>query len=360
MEVKNLQRLLLLLGLIIAAYLILAYGRPLLLPLATAGVLAMVLLPLLRWLTNRGVHQGLGIAICVLVFLSFFVLVAFMLTVQAGYIIRDWPEIEKQALDRAHNLQGYISDRLDVKPDQQMAALRRGLSQLGNFAGTLVNSLSSTVGNFFIVVIYLVLFLIERRRIRDLILKYAERSNRVDAKEIMDQAISHSGKYVVGLLKVIGILSVLYSIGFSIGGVPYAIFLAVLAALFAIIPFLGNIIGGGIAAALALATSGPAAALTVIVVMIIVQMVDNYILQPLVVGNDIDLSPLATIFSILAFSFLWGPAGAILALPLTATLVTVFRQIPDLAPLADFLSRTRTDTKSTVKRRVKRLMGKKE
>jgi predicted PurR-regulated permease PerM len=337
MENNGLLRFLAILLTIIAIIFLLAAGQNLLVPLATAGLLAMVLNPLLNWLMARGLPKGLGILVCVLVFLSFFALVAVLLSVQIELIAADWPKLEQQALRQADDLQAFIERRFGVAPEQQMQALRGRLSSLGSSATGLVGELTLGVGKFILIIIYLILFLAERSRIEKLILSYNSSERREEARTLIDSAVELAGKYMIGQIKIIGILAVLYSIGFSIGGVPYAIFLAILAALFSLIPFIGNIIGGGIAAALALVASGTGAALIVIIVIIIVQMLSDYVLQPIIVGTSIDLSPLLTIFCIVAFSTLWGPMGAVLALPLTATLQTLFKQIPALKPLAGFM-----------------------
>lgn len=337
MENNGLFRFLAILLTLIALIFLLSAGQQLLVPLATAGLLAMVLNPLLNWLIARGIPKGIGIALCVLVFLSFFAVVAMLLSVQIGYIANDWPMIERQALERADQLQNSIEEWIGVAPEQQMQALRSRLSALGSTATDILGQFTVGIGKFILIIIYLILLLAERSRIEKLIVQYNRPERRKEAHLVIDRSVELAGKYMTGQLKIIGILAVLYSIGFAIGGVPYAIFLALLAALFSLIPFIGNIIGGGIAGALALVVSGPGAALIVILVIIGVQMLSDYVLQPIIVGTSIDLSPLSTIFCIVAFGALWGAMGAVLALPMTATLQTLFKQIPALKPLAAFL-----------------------
>ena len=71
----------------------------------------------------------------------------------------------------------------------------------------------------------------------------------------------------------------IYYLGFILGSVPYALFLALFASLFSIIPYVGNIIGGGVAVLLSFLYAGATPALIVIAVIAAAQLLENYILR---------------------------------------------------------------------------------
>jgi predicted PurR-regulated permease PerM len=356
MEKKGLFRNLAILMTVLVVLALLYFCKSILVPLATAGVIAMFLNPLLRILLARGVPKGIGIAICVLVFLSFFGVIAWMFSYQISLIAKDWPEIEDKLLGLLYRLRVMLDQRLDITLEQQREAFRGYFAQAGGMAGSFIGTIVSIVAKFFLTIIYLVLLLSERRRIEELILRYTREENRENARKLMQEAGELTGKYLNSQMKVMGIIGLLYAAGFYFGGVPYPLFLAIIAALFAIIPFIGNIIGGGLACLVALMAGEPSDALTVIMVIVGGQLLSDYVLQPLLIGTTVDLSPLVTIFSIIFFSALWGPIGALLALPLTAFLVAWFRVVPGLQPLGEFLSSSNGEAERRKRERLEKLV----
>jgi predicted PurR-regulated permease PerM len=126
-----------------------------------------------------------------------------------------------------------------------------------------------------------------------------------------------------------GIMAAVYVTAFSLAGVPYAPFLALLIALSSFVPFVGNLVGGAIAVVLAVASSGGSAALVVLGVLALAQALENYVLEPMIVGKSLDLNPFMTIFAVFGFGVLWGVVGAVIALPLTAMVKVALTRLAD-------------------------------
>src|SRR5699024_1459304 len=126
------------------------------------------------------------------------------------------------------------------------------------------------------------------------------------ANRAIEDCIKICSKFLFGRSLIVLILIGIYTLGFWLGGVSYFFFLALIAGLLSIIPILGNIIGGGIACILALVTGGPVSLLIVLGVIIIGQMIGDYVLTPWIVGDVIKLNPFMVIVSVIAFTLLWG------------------------------------------------------
>jgi predicted PurR-regulated permease PerM len=129
-------------------------------------------------------------------------------------------------------------------------------------------------------------------------------------------------------------LWVMYGIGFSIAGVNNALFFAVLCGVLELVPFVGNITGTSITVLMALAQSSDIKVVVgVIITYALVQLIQTYILEPLVVGDRLNLNPLFTILIIVVGEAVWGIAGMILAVPLLG----IFKIICDnCEPLKDY------------------------
>jgi predicted PurR-regulated permease PerM len=123
---------------------------------------------------------------------------------------------------------------------------------------------------------------------------------------------------------------VLYAVGFSLVGIPYAVLLGVVAVFLTIIPFLGAIVTCATALVLALAQYGDwKHPLLVLLVFGVVQAIEGYVIQPKIIGDRVGLHPVTIIIALMVgTTLLGGILGGILAIPLTAALrVVMFRYV---------------------------------
>src|SRR5690606_16338229 len=128
-----------------------------------------------------------------------------------------------------------------------------------------------------------------------------------------------------------GIVAVLNTAGLLIMGIQYAWFFGTLASLLMLLPYIGIAIGSILPALFALATKDSAwYALGVIIWFQVVQFLEGNVITPNIVGSKVSINPLMAIISILLGGMLFGLAGLILALPLTATIKVIFDAIPSM------------------------------
>jgi predicted PurR-regulated permease PerM len=141
----------------------------------------------------------------------------------------------------------------------------------------------------------------------------------------MDQAL---GNYVRGQFLVCMVIGVLAYIGYLIVGVPYALLLAAMVAVFNIIPYLGPIFGAIPALFVALFHS-PRMLVGVVLVNLAVQVLEGNVISPQIVGRSLHLHPLAIIFALLVGGELGGVWGLILAVPVFAMGKVMLEHIVD-------------------------------
>ena len=122
-------------------------------------------------------------------------------------------------------------------------------------------------------------------------------------------------------------------------GVPYAVLWGLISFLLSFIPNVGFILALIPPAAFALLEDGPAAAIAVVVGYVVINLAFDYVLQPRVVATTLEVSPVVTIVTILVWTLLIGPAGALLAVPLTITLRALLLPFPGAAWFVAFLGR---------------------
>jgi predicted PurR-regulated permease PerM len=135
-------------------------------------------------------------------------------------------------------------------------------------------------------------------------------------------------EFLRGQLAVMGVLAVYYVVGLTLAGLQFALPIGILTGLLVFIPYVGFGLGLilGVLAAL-LQWSGWPGFMAVLAVYGIGQLLENYVLVPFLVGDRIGLHPLAVIFALLAFGELFGFAGVLLALPVSAALLVGLRHL---------------------------------
>ncbi|MBC6994379.1 AI-2E family transporter [Neolewinella lacunae] len=341
------------LALIVLTITILYFGRALLLPLAVAGVLATLLSPIDDKLRSWGWPSKLAIAGAVSVLLLFFAILFAAIGQQARGFAENWPQTKERVNEQLDELKEKYKIEQFLPGNSGESASGEGESApsgSGGEASTQAQSGSSPVGSssilsfigttfgvlgdFFLMLIYVILILAQKERIRKFVIRRTPDKSRKATEKTLAESGAVVQKYLHGTLILIGTLAVLYSVGFLIIGLDYAILIALLVATLSLIPYLGNIIGGLFALALAFATGGDGAVLGVLITMTVAQLLENYVLTPLVVGDEVNINPLTTIVCVVGMSIVWGPVGAIIAIPIFAILRVVFQRIPGLEDYA--------------------------
>ena len=131
------------------------------------------------------------------------------------------------------------------------------------------------------------------------------------------------GQFLRGQLLDGLIIAILSSIGLSIVGLDFAVFIGCFAGVANIIPYFGPILGMIPAVIVALLTGGVTQALMVVLVLFIIQQIDGAIISPKVVGTSTGLHPVFVLVAILIAGYYWGIPGMIIAVP-TAAIIKLF------------------------------------
>jgi predicted PurR-regulated permease PerM len=183
------------------------------------------------------------------------------------------------------------------------------------------------VGHVLFVVIYTLVFayywlLYRERSLRGLLL-LMPMERRPGAESVWLQIEGRIGGFLRGQLILALITGGFSLVGYWIAGVPFAVLLAVVAAVFELVPFIGPFIATGVAVVVGF-SEGTETAIAALVVGIIVQQFENNILAPRVMDETVGVSPVVTLLAFVGFAALFGPASALFAIPLAATLQVLF------------------------------------
>lgn len=202
-------------------------------------------------------------------------------------------------------------------------------SGVGKASGGIVHVGASAFGavTLALSVIFLTLFgLIEEPRVRDWTGSLLFRDKRERYLRITDRIIQTTSRYMLGNLAISVVCGTVYGITAVILGLPYPLALATIAGILDLIPNIGATAAGIIIAIVALSVSVQALIVFVIVI-VVYQQIENYILQPTIIGKAAQVSGFTVLVSVLAFGALFGLIGAIIAVPIAAGIQIVVEEL---------------------------------
>ncbi|MBD1365764.1 AI-2E family transporter [Mucilaginibacter sp. ZT4R22] len=316
---------------------ILYIGAPVFIPLTFGAVLAMLLLPVCHWLQRRGLNNGFAAGLSLVALLVLIGGLILLLEIQLSDILQDLSKIQERINQLIANLKDYVQDTFGISRREQQKMIKEqqgdGMGKAAGMVTTLLGSFAGILIDTVLVMVYTFLFIYFRAHFKSFILRVLSRQNRETAKDVLQNASTVTQQYLGGLGLMIVMLWVMYGIGFSIAGVHNAIFFAVLCGILELVPFAGNITGTSITVLMALAQSGDTRVVVgVLITYACVQLIQTYLLEPLVVGDRLNINPLFTILIIVVGEAVWGIPGMILAVPLLG----IFKIVCDSSePLKD-------------------------
>ena len=203
-----------------------------------------------------------------------------------------------------------------------------GVSVLGQFLGPIL----APLGTVAIVSVFTVFMLLQRDDIRDRLIRLAGTTRLNMTTQAFDEAAGRVSNYLLMLLLINGGYGVCVAAGLWAIGLPASLLWGLLAAVLRFIPFLGPWIAAGFPIALSLAVEpGWTTPLSVIGLFIVLELLCNNAVEPFLFGKSTGVSITAIVAMASFWTWLWGPLGLVLSMPLTVILVVVGRYVPQLA-----------------------------
>jgi predicted PurR-regulated permease PerM len=196
--------------------------------------------------------------------------------------------------------------------------LALGISNFMNHIGSTINM----VLNIFIVPFLIFYILKDFDLLERTVVAYLPRTRRKSMVVLLKEIDNALGNYVRGQFLVCFIIGVFAYIGYMIIGMPYALLLASVVAIFNVVPYLGPFLGAAPAVVMA-STVSLRMLLLVAVVNTICQILESNVISPQVVGRKLHLHPVLIIFSLLVGGEIAGIVGLILAVPFLAVIKVI-------------------------------------
>lgn len=283
-------------------------------PTFLALVLTILAHPLRRWL-DRSMPSWVASAVCIAVVYIGIVLFALAVLVSVARFATLLPSYTEEFHQRVDDFTSWLTDVGVDQAQIDKVASSFDIGQLTGFIGDLLADLLGLVSNLFFI-LSLVLFMTVDGSSFPRQLERARAAKPAIVSAI--EEFAHGTRRYLGVATVFGlIVAVLDTIALALLGVPLAVTWGLLAFITNYIPNIGFVIGLIPPAILALLEGGPSLMIAVIAVYCVLNVVIQSVIQPKVVGDAVGLSTTLSFFSLVFWTWVIGPLGALLAIPLT-------------------------------------------
>lgn len=320
------------LGVLLAVVLVLAIreAASVLVLLLIAVFLAVGLNPIVELAIRLGIKRGwavLAVGVLAVGFLTLVVVVVGgVLRNQIVTFINDAPtllnDLRKHKsiahLDAKYHVLSDLEDKL--KDPEFVSNYFGGVFNVGL---SVLNAVASTVIVFVLTLYFLAALPVLKRALYTL----APASRRERVGHLGDEILRRVGRYVIGAFLVAllaGTVSLLFLL--SVGLSQYALPLALMVALFDLLPLVGSILGAAVVTVVGLANSLPIG-VACIVFYLIYETLEGYVIYPRVMRSSVDVPEYVTIIAVLLGGAVGGVVGALLALPIGAAVLLIAREV---------------------------------
>jgi len=317
-------------------FFLLSYGKFILMPLAFSALIAMLLQPISRWLERYKFNRILAILTSIALVTIVLGGIVSLLSIQLMQFADRLPEANQKIQAVSSDLIQFFEAQFNLSPNRQIEFLERGLETMVDKSGQYISTALGTTTSVFTTISLLPFFVFfmmyYKNMYRTFLHKAVEGKNKAIDK-VIDNIQNVTQSYIVGMMMVITILAVLNAIGLWIVGIKHTLFFAVFAAVLAIIPYIGIIIGSLPAVLFALLfTDSLLNPVAVIGVFAAVQFLEGNFITPNIVGSSVSINPFMALIALIIGGNLWGIAGMILFVPFLGILKCIFDQVEALKP----------------------------
>jgi predicted PurR-regulated permease PerM len=306
------------------------------LPIAFAAGIVFLLEPLVKVFEQRLrlprlVGALLGLLVMAAVIIAVGALVWPTVQEQGAELIAQLPDlyvsvvdwIREAAVRLGIDVQGFLSQQAIedwLRDPANQATIQELLFGFGAGAGVVLRGVAETITVVGLAPILAMYILMDLKKFQTHSLELTPPRYRPEVAYVGGEVGTAMGSFVRGQLLVALIVGIGSSFGMWIIDLPFWLIIGIIAGFLNMIPFVGPVVGGALAALVALLNGNPWQAFWAVVIMIVVQQIDNHLITPMVQRARVNLSPLVIVLALIVGGALAGLLGVLVAIPVTAAL----------------------------------------
>ena len=315
-------------GLVLIA-LVIGQLQNIIMPMLLAFVAAIALLPVYRFLFRIKVPNSISIFLTILLVVILLALIVFLITSQLKPLINNLAIIKQNITNHINAISNWFSNKIAISMARQTEIINQQanifLDTTGNFLNNAAGSVSTVLIFFGLIPIYTFLILYYKNVLRRFLLMWFRQDESKQVAQTLKSIESIIQSYIIGLLIQLSYMTILLGGTLMLIGINYAFLIAIIFAILNLILYVGALIGNIFGTFLTLSSTpdlGPV--FTVLIIISAVQLLDNNILMPFIVGSKIRINALARLFGVFISGALAGITGMFLSLPTMAIFKIIF------------------------------------
>jgi predicted PurR-regulated permease PerM len=311
--------------------------KAILMPFIVAILLSYIFSPVIEKLSKKfKIPRAISIIVlCVIIFILAISLGTFLFK-NINEFITDWPQLQKEMEISLVN----FSSKMNLGQKNIFWAIENvfGNISLGKSVSVAITSSVAFLGNVLITLLFMVFILFSVHTFPDKLFSAFPKKRAVKIKEVIQKINEQIQKYLliktfISLLTGLSVYLIL-----SLLDIKFAFLWGALTFFLNYIPNIGSFLAGIPPVLTAFLQFGITKALILLLIFVGIQFFWGNIVEPMVIGKRLNLSPVVILFALLFWGQLWGVVGAIIAVPMTAIMKIVFSNIEGLKPIAILIS----------------------
>jgi predicted PurR-regulated permease PerM/methylmalonyl-CoA mutase cobalamin-binding subunit len=345
---------------VVVAVLYLAKG--VLVPLTLAAMLSFLLAPACDWLERLKLGRIPSVLLTAILAFTLLGVGTWTAALQMVELAPRIPEYQNNIQNKLNPINEYLSSALrrvtrsahdigqsptrtgpleesqveeeKTSPVRVISAPSSPMEMIGGMFGSVV----VMMGSIGVVIILVVFFLIRREDLRDRFIRLVGRGQVTATTQTLEDAATRVSRYLLTQLFINISFGIPIGIGLYLIGVPNAILWGILATVLRFIPYVGAWASAAPPIGLSLAiSSGWIAPILTIGLFVMLELFISNVMEPWLYGKNTGVSSVAILVSAVFWTWLWGPVGLLLAVPLTVCLLVIGKHVPQLSFLDTLL-----------------------
>jgi len=338
----NLTKIIKILLLILVVFAFLYVGSSFLIPFIFGIFFALLMTPLSNVLERAKIGRTIASLISTLVVFIIAGSFLFLFIYQMNQFVSNITSVREEVQSFLKGIQEQIESLTSLTAEEQNKIWQQRSEEwlkniepvVTNFFGDILNTMVS----FLLVLVYMFLLLLYRGKISDFIMMYTRENKKEHINKIVHKISKVVHHYLLGRVKVMFILGIMYYVTFLIFDLPYAILLTIFGALITVIPYIGPLISGILPILFSILFFDNLEKILLFSILIVIeQLIESYVLEPLILGKEVQLNPLVVIVAVVIGGMFWGLAGMILFVPIFAMFKIISNNSPGLEPVGFLL-----------------------
>jgi predicted PurR-regulated permease PerM len=304
-------------------------------PLAFAGFLSVVMLPLIKKMEQRKIGPAISITIVLLGTVVSIGLIIWLIVDQVVGLLNDLPNLQAKFETFVNQVSRTLRRDFGISTIEQNKMAAEFMKTVSLYLGDILLSTTTAISTLVQIPIYIFLFLIYRDKFRDFFLSLVPGDEEFAWKKDIERVVQG---YISGLTLVTLIVAALNCVGLLVLGIDHAIFFGILSGVLTIIPYVGIIIGALFPIVMALITKDSIwYSVGVVIVFFVVQFLEGNFITPRITGSKVSINALAAIVALVIGGKILGIAGMILAVPAIGVLKIILSHSQRLSPFVILL-----------------------